>query len=74
MITTYVQSVEQREKGWRIRFSADERFYMTRNAFKASICQRAMERKKLVQVWGGGGWYYKQLDTVREVADAAVQA
>lgn len=71
MITTFVRSVEQRGNRWLIKFSADEKGYMTRNALKASICQRAMERKKLVNVWGGGGWYYKDIDTVREVLEMA---
>jgi hypothetical protein len=74
VLTTFVLSVEKRGSRYLIEFAADEKRYMTRNAFKASICQQAMERKKLVHVWGGGGWFYKELDTVREVADAAVEA
>lgn len=71
MITTFVRSVQQRGSRWLIKFSADPKGYMTGNAWKAAICQRALERKRLVTVWGGGGCYYKELDEVREVPEMA---
>jgi hypothetical protein len=76
MTTAYVKSVTPKGRGWLIRLVGEDHLkdYRTTNAFKASICQRAMERGKQVRVWGGGGWYYREMDTVREVADAAVEA
>lgn len=73
MITTTIRSVERKGTRWIIAVDDGREPFMTKSDWKASVCQRAMERGKTVRIWGGAGWCYRELDNVREVADV-VQA
>jgi hypothetical protein len=64
MVTTRILAVERRPHGWRIRTAESPRMYFTKCALKASACQRAQELDLPVTIWGGGGWFYRDMDKV----------
>lgn len=64
--------VETRPQGWRITTSDGGR-YVTRNAYLASLCQRAVDLQRPVRLLSAAGWYYRELTAVQWMAPATVE-
>jgi hypothetical protein len=64
MVTTTITRVTPKPSGWVIEDRIGIRYFTT-DPWKAALAERAKATGVRVCLWAGGGWYYKELDTIR---------
>lgn len=69
MDTVYIAYVDPapRPSGIYRITATDGTEYATKDAWVASLCQRAKDRDQPVKVWSGSGWFYREMREVRLV-------
>jgi hypothetical protein len=68
VIVTTVYQVTQSPAGWwKIRTAHG--IYRTKNDWHASICEAGRRTHQQIKVWGGSGWYSREIDAVELVSE-----
>jgi len=73
-MTTIKDVIVKEPKGriWYLIVDADGVKYSTKNMILAALAQRLREKKARVEMQSFGGWYYRELFSIKEEGKEAV--